>query len=106
MNPLTVKIFKDGNVKHLFLDMCSTSGQSCGTSETIFCKMDKVITKHNIPWENCIALSVDDASVNMGVRNSLRSRITTKNPATYVLACPCHILHNNASKAADSFSEV
>lgn len=72
----------------------------------IFGKMDAVLSQHGIPWKNCVCLSVDNTSVNMGVRNSLRSRIHEKNIQAYVLGCPCHILHNTSSKAAAALSET
>jgi len=106
MNPMTVKLFDGNTVKHLFLDMCTTKGTSSGRAETIFNKMDDVFSRLDIPWSNCVALSVDNASVNLGIRNSLKSRISQKNDSIYFLGCPCHIIHNTASKASDAFAEV
>lgn len=106
MNPMTVKIFDVDRVHHRFLDMCTTSGKNAGTAEVIFGKMDEVLSKHNIPWNNCVSLSVDNTSVNVGRRNSLKSRIVQKNSEVYVIGCPCHILHNISSKAATNFHET
>ena len=53
-----------------------------------------------------VCLSVDNTSVNMGVQNSLCSRIRGKNIQTYVLGCPCHILHNTSAKAATALSDA
>lgn len=103
MNPMTVHIFDGDKVKHKFLDMC-TSGQGAGTAEVIFGKMDAVLSQYVTPWKNCVCLSVDNTSVNIGVRNSLRSRIREKNIQAYVLGCPCHILHSTSSKAAATLS--
>ena len=80
--------------------------ESIGTAEVIFNKMDSVLLKHDIPWANCICLSVDNASVNMGARNSLHTRLQQKNLRAYVSGCPCHILHNTSSKAASALVEV
>ena len=87
MNPMTVKIFDTDRVKHRFLDMCTTSGKDAGTAETIFNKMEEVLVKHSIPWSNCVSLSVDNTSVNLGRRNSLKSRILEKNSQVYVIGC-------------------
>ena len=106
MNPMTVKIFDTDRVKHRFLDMCTTSGKDAGTAETIFNKMEEVLVKHSIPWSNCVSLSVDNTSVNLGRRNSLKSRILEKNSQVYVIGCPCHILHNTSSKAAAALNET
>lgn len=106
MNPLTVKIWETNGVAHRFLDMGITTGEGCGTAATIFSKMDSVLKGHSIPWQNCIALSVDNASVNMGDRNSIKSRVMKENPSVFILGCPCHIVHNNASAAGAVYSEV
>ncbi len=42
----------------------------------------------------------------MGCRNSIKTRILGENRATYVMGCPCHIVHNTAGKAADAFEAV
>ena len=78
MNPLTVKLFDVNMIKHKFLDMCFTSGKEAGTAEEIFSKMDLVLMRHEIPWKNCVSLSVDNTSVNLGTTNSLSSRIRKK----------------------------
>jgi hypothetical protein len=105
MNPLTVKVYDVNRqrVEHKFLDMCTTSGKGCGTALGIFGKMDEVLTTHSIPWDNCVALSVDNTSVNLGVRNSLKVHTCKKHSGIYVFGCPCHILHNCASKAGTAF---
>ena len=40
-----------------FLDMCMSS-QS--TAEGIFTKMQEALQKHEIPWLNCVGVSVDN----------------------------------------------
>ena len=59
MNPLTVRIFnvEYGMVHTQFLDMCMSS-QS--TAEGIFTKMQEALQKHEIPWLNCVGVSVDN----------------------------------------------
>ena len=106
MNPMTVHVFDGISVKHKFLDMCTTSGQGAGTAEVIFSKMDAVLLRHNVSWKNCVCLSVDNTSVNLGTRNSLRSRILQKSIQVYISGCPCHILHNMSSKAAAALAQT
>jgi len=60
-----------------------------------------VITQNQIPWDKCGAFSVDNASVNMGRRNSINGRVLVKN-----LGCPCHMAHNASRKGWDSFLEL
>lgn len=45
----------------------------------------------NIPWENCIGYSSDNASVMTGRSNSVLSRLREKNPAVFNLGCVCHL---------------
>ena len=68
--------------------------------------MDTVLEENGIPWVNCVGVSVDNTSVNLGRNNSLFTRIRDKNPATYFMGCPCHIVHNTCLKASESFREV
>jgi hypothetical protein len=52
----------------------------------------------------CVAFSVDNASVNMGRRNSINAnngRVLVKN-----LDCTCHMAHNASHKGWGSFLEL
>ena len=68
--------------------------------------MDTVLEHCNISWDNCVGVSVDNTSVNLGKRNSIFTRVKEKNPAVYFMGCPCHILHNVCMKASEEFSKV
>ena len=106
MNPLTVRMFDFASSKIVtqFLDMCTTSAAS---AEAIFSvvngKLTELLDTEN-PWKLCTSVGVDITSVNIGIHNSLNSRVLQKNPAVYFSGCPCHILHNAAQKAAEAFS--
>jgi hypothetical protein len=69
----------------------------------IFEKIENVISHNQIPWDKCVAFSVDNASVNMGKRNSIKSRVLVKNPDVYFVGCSCHMTHNAAHKGRDNF---
>ena len=105
MNPLTVRIFDTTRniVSTQFLDMCMCSSS---TAEGIFTVMDDALSKRDVSWANCVGLSVDNTSVNLGCRDSIKTRIVQKNPAVYVMGCPCHIVHNTATKAGVAFEQV
>ena len=105
MYPLTVRLFDDvsGMVATRFLDMCMSSSS---TAEGIFLKMEEALLKYGIPWTNCIGIGLDNTSVNMGCRNSIKTRILSVNPAVTVIGCPCHIVHNVASKAGEAYEKV
>lgn len=68
--------------------------------------LKKKFEEDNIPWSNCVALSVDNTSTMIGVRNSVASRFLEKKPEIFVGGCPCHLAHIAASQANDAFSEV
>ncbi|XP_033967957.2 uncharacterized protein [Pseudochaenichthys georgianus] len=108
MYPLTVRVYDSftSKVVHRFLDMCPTSGPSCGTAEVIYQKMDEALQKNTIPWRNCVSLSVDNAPVNTGARNSIASRILKEHGSIYIHGCPCHVIHNTAKQAGLGFLEV
>lgn len=68
--------------------------------------MDGALESREIPWTHCVGLSVDNTSVNMGKHNSIQVRAIQKNPALYMMGCPCHALHNAAQKAGYAFRDV
>lgn len=84
MNPLTVRFFDTvhGMVTTQFLDMCMSSSS---TAEGIFSKMQEAISKYDISWTNCVGIGLDNTSVNMGCRNSIKTRIMSVNPAVAVI---------------------
>jgi hypothetical protein len=79
MNSLTAKIFDISlnKITRNFLDVCTTKG---ATASDTFETIDNVITQNQIQWDKCVAFSVDNASVNMGKRNSIKSRVTGGKP--------------------------
>ena len=62
------------------------------------------IIQNQILWDKCIAFSIDNVAVNMGLRNSIKGSVLVKNPAVYFVGCPCHMANNAARKGEDSFS--
>ena len=88
------------------MHMLGFLGRDSATAESIFAKMDSVLQEHNIPWGNCVGVSVDNTSVNLGKRNSIYTRVLGKNPRVYFMGCPCHVLHNTCIKAAEKFTQV
>ena len=68
--------------------------------------MDEILQANGIAWSNCVGACVDNTSVNVGIKNSIKSRALAKNPAIYFMGCPCHIVHNICMKASEEFSKV
>jgi hypothetical protein len=60
-----------------------------------------VIAQNQILWDMCVAFSVDNASVKMGKRNSIKGRYTTGEKSWCVICCLCHMAHNAARKGWD-----
>lgn len=89
-----------------FIDMVLVSGTSCDTAKAIFSKMNEVLEGHSIPWANCVALVVDNASAKLGIGNCIKNRVLDQNPSTYFLGCPCHTVHNNALTGGLVYSKV
>ena len=58
-----------------------------------------------IPWTHCVGVGVDN-TVNLGICNSIMTRVVVKNPSIYFMGCSCHIVHNTALKASEGFLKV
>ena len=108
MNPVTVRLY-DVNCNKVvtrFLDICtSTSATAEGIYSVMDSKLVELLLQCTNPWSMCTSVGVDNTSVNIGVRDSLKTRVLNRNPAVYFNGCPCHIIHNAAKKAGDSFME-
>ena len=106
MNPLTVRLYdiSKSRIDTRFLDMSCTSRQNSGTAATIFQKINDVMIKLQLPWKNCVGFSLDNTSANLGIRNSIKSRVILKNNNCYLMGCPCHIIHNTAHKQSAGFT--
>lgn len=78
--------------------MCTASAS---TAEAIYGVVDA-----KLAWdeEYCTSVSVDNTSVNIGIRISWKSRVLHRNSAIFFNGYPCHMIHNAAQKAAGVFS--
>ena len=45
-------------------------------------------------------------NTNMGSRNSLKTRIFSKNAQTYIAGCNCHLAHLAAGKGGNAYADV
>ena len=87
MYPLVVKVYdiNRGEISSLFWNMALISDCSAAG---IFQKVSDIFEKESIPWENCIGLSLDNASVNMGKHKGLFTHFMKKNDSNYTLDVP------------------
>ena len=61
------------------------------TGQTLFDALSAVLEKPFIPWENMIGFAFDSASVMVGRRNSVLSRIREQQPSVFSLGCTYHL---------------
>ena len=74
------------------------AGTDSGTAAAIFNKKDEVLQQNNIAWSNCVSVSVDNTSVNLGKNNSIMTWVHQKHRAAYFMGCPYHVIHNTCLK--------
>ena len=106
MNPVTIRIYdtNSGRIITQFLDMCTSASS---TAEAIYKVMDgkrSELLESTNPWSMCTSDGVDNTSVNIGIRNSLKTRILKRSNAIHFNGCPCHIIHTAAQKAGSAFA--
>ena len=61
------------------------------TAETLFQALAKELEERDIPWGNIVGFASDSASVMVGKRNSVLSRLLQKQPKAFSMACVCHL---------------
>ena len=61
------------------------------TGETLFNALAGVLETRNIPWKNVIGFASDSASVMVGKRNSVLSRVIIQQPDVFSMGCICHL---------------
>ena len=68
------------------------------TAQSLFDALEAELSSRSIPWKNTVGFASDSASVMVGVRNSVLSRVWKKQGN---LACVCHLA---ALSAASGFT--
>lgn len=51
-------------------------------------------------------MSVANASVNMGKKKTVKTRVLDKNENMYFVGCPCHMTHTTEQRGGRSFTEI
>ncbi len=72
--------------------LLSASALVHATGEDLFQAVKKELQSVNLSLSNCIGLSCDGAAANVGVRNSLWSRVKEVAPTCILMKCLCHSL--------------
>ena len=73
-------------VRFLDIPVCNVA-----TGETLFQVLATALETRAISWEICIGFASDSASVIVGHRNSVLSRICARQPDVFSLCCVCHL---------------
>ena len=108
MFPICVRIF-DVNFNRImtkFFDMNMLEGRDASTAEHMFTSIENQLRKNELSWDMVTSIGLDNTNTNIGDHNSIKSCALERNPEIVIFGCPCHILHNAASKAADAFATV
>ena len=76
------------------------------TAQSLFGALDTELMSRSIPWENVVGFASDSASVMVGQRNSVLSRVKKKQNNVFSMACVCHLaaLSANSGLKALPFS--
>ena len=61
------------------------------TGESLFNALAGALETRQVPWENLIGFASDSASVMVGKRNSVLSRVLLKQPRVFSMGCVCHL---------------
>ena len=80
LNPVLIRLFVDnkGKVSVQLLDMGA-----------FFNKIDSILRKNKVDWENCVTVGLDNKVVNVGKKISIMTRVLAKNKNISINGCPC-----------------
>ncbi|KMQ86838.1 putative zinc finger protein 862 [Lasius niger] len=95
-----------GQITSKFWDLTSVfpeddteAAEEGATGRRLYDLLIKAFTEKGVPLENILGFGCDGASVNVGVRNSMASRLQESCPGVIIMKCICHSLHIAASNA-------
>lgn len=89
--------FEQAVTRFLAMPICNIA-----TGETLFNAIDAELRTHDIPWGNVVGFCSDSASVMVGKRNSVLSRVKEVSPNVFSLGCVCHLANLCAAAALKS----
>ena len=101
-NPLLVGLFEN-DLGYLNVQLLDLSCATSGTAEILFENISNALRSNEINWFNCVGLSLDNTSVNLGRQNSIKTPVQEGNNSIYIIGCACHIVHKTANKGAEIF---
>ena len=68
--PITVRLYdvQFNRIMTHFFDMNLLKGRDSSTAEVMFNIIDSQLSKHEISWDNCVALGVVNTNANISMR--------------------------------------
>ena len=109
MNAMCALVFDVNRSKRVELkcyDLCATSGEDASKASTLFASIENALDRESIPWKNVVSMGLDNCSTNMGRRNSIKSRFSDKNEASFIAGCNCHLAHLAAAAGGRAFRSI
>ena len=86
--------------------MCLTESVDGAKAKTIFEAIDEKFTNDRLPYDNCVSLSVDNASAMIGKHNCVASRFIQKKSGIFYRWVFMQLKSYAASHANDAFTEI
>lgn len=100
--PIVIRSF-DEDAGEVRSDVLSVPNcKEAATGKNIFELMNSELIAANIPWQNCLGLGSDNASVMSGHKNGVIAFIKEKHPSACLMGCVCHLIHIAAEKGANA----
>ena len=94
---------KSETINFRFFDMRTTTGEHCSKSGVLFDAINSALDKHEILWNNCVIIGLDNWKTNMGQHNSIKSRVFQNNDSCFIAGCGCHLAHLAAQYGGKAF---
>ena len=81
----------DDRSKKTVTHFLATVIYNIATGQILFDTLSTVLSECGIPWSNVVGFCSDSASVMVGRRNSVLSRVLNEQPQVFSLGCICHL---------------
>ena len=94
-----IRLVNKGEIITRFLELVKLPG---GTADHILGTLLDVMSTRNLPMEKLLGMATDGASVMMGVRCGVTTRMKERNPFMLTTHCIAHRLALASGKAADT----
>ena len=95
--PIAIQYFdSNSGLNNFVLDFYSDHNEN---SDAIYQQIVRCINENGLKFENMIAFTADNASVNFGIHQSVYQNLKLLNSSLIKANCNCHVLHNTVKHA-------